>query len=72
MDQNPPITNGILSGNDDDFLEDHHMMQLFRVSKSTLRNLRIKQGLPCFKGGRTVYYQKSKVLAWINNRSSGG
>jgi hypothetical protein len=72
MDQYPSILHGILSGDDHDFLEDHHMMQLFRVSKSTLRNMRLKQGLPFFKCGRTVYYQKSKIIAWINSRSQGG
>jgi predicted DNA-binding transcriptional regulator AlpA len=52
-----------------DWLTKEEVMQLFRISKSTL-NRRIAEGMPHHKIGKAVYFNPKEINEWINKAAA--
>lgn len=51
---------------DEEYLTVEEMCQLLKISRSTLDRWR-KQGLPFFKYGNSIRFDKVKVLRWLES-----
>jgi len=48
----------------DEILTKKELAELLKVTEKTIDNLR-KKGLPCFKVGNNIRFDKNKVLEWL-------
>ncbi len=51
------------------YLRSRDIMKMFSVTPGTLYNWR-REGMPYSGSGKMLFYEETKVTAWLNNRDS--
>jgi helix-turn-helix protein len=68
MKTTPTPGAGGFNNHDDVLLDNHDLIQLFPVSRSTIRNWRNKGILPHYKIAGKILYKKSEVMIMLDER----